>query len=346
MTIPSVDIIKFAAIDDLILLGSTDKRYEDLKAQNPVLKQYLDSFRTPFGRKVNPSVIVRNERLPKVDASHLCAFRNAIAIAGVVYSRALSFTQNQNTGFLCTDIFDFHPVSVSSDGTELIAKTPFELSAWCDVKKFVGQTTLAVIHPEYIRPALDEGFALALLDAVEKRTRTRDEQMFKTRLARSMEMAFHALRSPFANLGEPVDFGVQMGLWVSAFEILANPHTTRVEFSDVSAMIKAVPWRHRKLRLKNRAAVGTQGKKTTLPVQVYGRLYRTRNAYMHGNRMHRGEYEFAKRKGWGNLFFQAPALYRCVMMNALNSRGFGKSLTVSQEHALYERVLLSKDDSD
>jgi len=62
--------------------------------------------------------------------------------------------------------------------------------------------------------------------------------------------------------------------------------------------------------------------------------------------MHRGEYEFAKRKGWGNLFFQAPALYRCVMMNALNSRGFGKSLTVSQEHALYERVLLSKDDSD
>lgn len=343
MTIPSVDYFKYVAIDDLILLGSGDDRYQDLKARNPVLKQYLDSFGTPFGKKVNPSIIVRDERLPKVDASHLCAFRNAISIACVVGSRAHSCMRNQSTGFFCTDLFDFHPVSVSSDGTDLIAKTPFENSFCCNVKDFRGQTTLAVIYPENIQAALDEEFLRALLDVVEKKTHTQDEQSFTTRLVRSMEMAFHALKSPFGNLGEPVDFGIQMGLWVCAFEIIANPHNKVVKFADVSTMIKAVPWRNGKLRVKNRAAVGAQrGKKTTLPVQIYGRLYQTRNAYMHGNAMRKGEYEYRKRKRWGNLFFQVPALYRCILMHALNCGGFGNPLSSSQEHALYERVLLSK----
>lgn len=346
MTIPSVDFAKHVTINDLILLGSSDKRYKDLKAKNPVLRQYLDSFRTPFGRKVNPSIIVRDERLAKVDASHLCAFRNAIAIACVVGSRVCSCIQNQSTGFFCTDLFDFHPVSVSNDGTDLIARTPFENSAWCNTNDFTGQTTLAVIYPENIQPAFDDELLLALLNVVERKPGTRDEKSFKTRIVRSMEMVFYALKSPLANLREPVDFGIQTALWVSAFEILANPHNAGVRFKDISEMIKSVPWKDKKLRVKNRAAVGAfKGKKTTLPVQIYGRLYQTRNAYMHGNAISKGQYEFRKRKKWGKLFFQAPALYRCVIMHYLNSRGFGKLLTASQEHILYEQVLISKNDS-
>ena len=346
MTIPSVDFLDcYVAINDLMLLGSGDKRYQDLEEQNPVLKQYLDSFKTPFGRKVNPSIVVRDESLGKVDVPHLCAFRNAIAIAGVISSRICSYIHNQATGFYCTDLFDFYPVSVSSDGTDLIAKTPFELSAWCNVKGFAGQTTPAVIYPENIQPAFDEKLMLALLDVVEKQPHTRDEHSFKARVIRSMEITYYAMRSPFVTLGERSDFGVQMSLWVSAFEILANPHIENVRFSDVSAIIKAVAWRDRRLRVKNRAAVGAKkGKKTTLPVQIYGRLYQTRNAYMHGNALRKGEYEFHRRRKWGNLFFQTPALYRCVLMHTLNSRGFGELLIHSQEHDLYEQVLLSKND--
>ena len=48
MTIPSVDFLNYVAINDLMLLGSHDKRYQDMKAQNPVLKQYLDSFKTGY----------------------------------------------------------------------------------------------------------------------------------------------------------------------------------------------------------------------------------------------------------------------------------------------------------
>lgn len=343
MTIPSMDIENYVAIKDLILLGSSDKRYQDLKRQNPVLKQYLDSFRTAFGKAVNPSIIVRDESLPKVDASHLCAFRNAVAIAAVIGSRTISCIQNQTTGYYCTDLFDFYSVSVSSDGTDLIARTPFENSFCCSVNDFAGQTTSAVIYPENIQRAFDEKLMLALLDVVEKKARTLDEKSFKNRIIRSMEMAYYTMRSPFVTLGGRSDFGVQISLWVSAFEILANPHNAKVRFPDVSTMIKAVPWRDRKLRVKNHTAVGAKkGEKTTLPVQIYGRLYQIRNTFIHGDAMRKEEYESHKRKGWGNLFFQTPALYRSILMKALNSRGFGELLAHSQEHDLYEKVLLSK----
>lgn len=341
ITIPSVDIRNYIAINDLILLGSSDSRYQELKERNPVLKQYLDSFRTPFGKKVNPSIIVRDESLEKVEPSHLCAFRNAIAISSVIGSRILSHNQT-NTGFYCTDLFDFHPVSVSSDGTDLIARTAFENSMCCDVNNFSGHTTSSVIHPENIEPAIDDKLMLALLDVIEKKARTLEEKRFKNRVTQTMEMVFYALRSPFILFGEPTDFGVQMSLWVSAFEILANPHSTDVKFSDVSAIIKAVPWRDKKLRIRNLASPTRQGEKTSLPVQIYGRLYRTRNAYMHGNVRRKGEYEFHKRKGWGHLFFQVPALYRCVLMRILNLKGFGVPIQSTQEHDLFEKILLSK----
>jgi hypothetical protein len=290
---------------------------------------------------VNPSIIVCDESLEKVEPSHLCAFRNAIAISSVIGSRILSHNQT-NTGFYCTDLFDFYPVSVSSDGTDLIARTAFEDSICCDVNNFSGQTTSSVIYPENIQPAIDDKLMIALLDVIEKKARTLEEKRFKNRVTRTMEMVFYALRSPFVVLGEPTDFGVQMSLWVSAFETLANPHSTDVKFSDVSAIIKAVPWKDQKLRIQNRSSPTQRGKKTSLPVQIYGRLYRTRCAYIHGNALRKGDYEFHKRKSWGNLFFHVPALYRCVLMHILNLKGFGVPIQNTQEHDLYEKVLLSK----
>ncbi len=346
VAIPSVDLPGYVGIDDLLMLGSRDPRYRALKKANPVLSKYLSSFRTPLKKKVNPTIIVRDESLPKVDARHLCAFRNAVAVSAVVHSRAKSCPPSTTQGFFCTDLFDFHPVSVSSDGTDLFGKTPFEQSWWLNAQNFAGQTTLAVIRPEAVRPSFDNEFMMALLDLVEMNCRTRTMRDFQNRIVRSLEMAYHALRSPFTTLGEPVDFGVQTAMWVSAFEILANPRGEDVHFSDVSALIKQVPWRARKLRVKDRAsATGPKGV-TTLPVQIYGRLYRTRNAYIHGSVLRPGEYEYRRRRGWGSLFFQVPALYRCVLMNMLNEKGIGKSPADSVEHRAYERVLLSRESTE
>ncbi|UCF14654.1 MAG: hypothetical protein JSW59_14665 [Phycisphaerales bacterium] len=346
VAIPSVDLPGYVGIDNLLMLGSSDPRYKALKKANPVLSKYLSSFKTPFKNNVNPTIIARDESFSKVDARRLCAFRNAVAVSAVVYSRARSCPPSTTQGVFCTDLFDFHPVSVSSDGTDLIGRTPFELSWWPRAGEFAGQTTLAVIHPETISPSFDSEFMVALLDLIEMRCRTRAMRDFQNRIVRSVEMAYHALRSPSATLGEPIDFGVQIAMWVSAFEILANPRGKDVRFSDVSALIKQVPWRARKLRVKDRAsATGSKGV-TTLPVQIYGRLYRTRNAYVHGGALRPGEYEYHRRRGWGSLFYQVPVLYRCVLMNILNERVIGKTLADSVEHRAYERALLSRESTE
>ncbi len=43
-TIPSIDILGHISIDDLILLGSDDDRYQQLKKDSTFLSRYLDSF--------------------------------------------------------------------------------------------------------------------------------------------------------------------------------------------------------------------------------------------------------------------------------------------------------------
>jgi hypothetical protein len=44
MTIPSVDIKGFIAINDLVMIGSADERYHELQTENPVMAKYLTAF--------------------------------------------------------------------------------------------------------------------------------------------------------------------------------------------------------------------------------------------------------------------------------------------------------------
>lgn len=349
ITIPSVDIPGHIAIKDLVLAGDRDKRYKGIKRENKVLAKYLNSFRTSFNKKVKPSIVLRDAKLPKVGAIHLSSFRNAIAVSSVIYSRVQSYLSNRLTGFYCTDLFDFCPVSVSSDGTDLSFTTAYETGAWAPVEGFRGQLTPAVVHPESIYPLFDDEFMLCLLNLIEAKYDRKSKKEWRNRVIRSLEMAYYALSAPFVHLGERADYGVRFSLWVSAFETIAHPGNRDVRFSDVSSLIKTVRWQDRRLCSSTRARVAkdfgakrTAKKRTTLPVQVYGRLYCTRNMYLHGSPIPRGKYEFVSRKGWGNLHFQVPALYRCVLLDLMLRSGVPAPASVHSEQRTYERALLKR----
>ena len=351
ITIPSVDIPGYIAINDLVLIGSKDKRYKKIKSENKVLSKYLNSFRTSFNKKVHPSIIVRDESLPKVGAVHLSSFRNAIAVSSVIYSRVQSCLSNTPRGFYCTDLFDFCTVSVSSNGTDLSIKNAFELGI-DSVDRFSGQTSPAVVYTDNIHPLFDEELMLALLNLIEAKYKSKSDKEWRNRFIRSLEMAYYALRAPFVHLGEKTDFGVPISLWVSAFEIIANPHVEKVGFKHVSSLIKAVPWKAKKLREKRYAPITSSFAKkrpeerTTLPVQIYGRLYQTRHMYLHGNPIPKGRFEFLTRKNWGNLYFQIPALYRCVLMYSLLRRNVPVPARVRSEQWTYERALSKRPEAE
>lgn len=348
ITIPSIDIPGHISIDDLILLGSKDDRYQQLKKSNTYLSKYLESFRAPFGTKINPSIVVRDKNLPKVNSDHLVSFRNAIAVSSVIYSRIRSCLLDIATGCTSTNLFDFHPVSVSNDGNDLSVKNAYTIGINGRIDKFKGQATLSEPYPENIRFESDEQFTISLLNLIEKKYNKIEDEEFRSRIIRSLGMAYYALRSPFTQLGNKTDFGLTLSLWVSAFEIIAYHYkrNRNVGFSDVSSLIKKVPWKSNKLRQKNRVRITEKFSKsktkerTTLPVQIYGRLYFTRNMYLHGNPIPENKFEFKTRRGWGNLYFQVPALFRCVLMHLLKTNSCAPESQYPFLQKDYERVLL------
>ena len=126
-------------------------------------------------------------------------------------------------------------------------------------------------------------------------------------------MACYALRAPYGNLQSVQDWGITTSLWVSAFEILAKPVKGGVSFRHVSSDIKRVPWCSRSLHDKCVRAIDFPGF-TTRPVQVYGRLYRVRNSFLHGDRVPRSGIESKRHPSWGNLSIQVPLLYRSLLL--------------------------------
>ncbi len=347
MTIPSVDIKGFVAINDLVLIGSEDKRYGQLQAENPVMAKYLAAFRTAGGTQVHPSIVIRDASLPKVDTRRLCSFRNAIAVSSVLYSRTKQYRANTPVGVYCTDLFDFYPISVSSDGKDLIGQTPYEVAGWMEVDGFAGSTTPSVVHPQHVRVIVDEWLMMWLLNLLEGTYRRRAAVQFRNRIFRSIELAYYALRSPIVNLQGQVDFGVALSLWVSAFEALAYPGTGRVDYSHVCSLITAAPWQRRHLRRQVYADVNRPKAriKVSLPVQVYARLCSNRNKYAHGNPLPKERYEFVHRKDWGNLWFQVPALYRCVLCHLLATSGATARPSSSDFfNDTYEEALLKRPD--
>jgi hypothetical protein len=150
---------------------------------------------------VRPSIVVRDALLPKVDSRRLCCFRNAIAVPSVLYWRVRQYNGTDfPIGPYCTDLFDFYPVSVSSDGTDLIGETPYERSGWMPVDGFVGSTTPSVVHPEHVQAIPDEWVMIWLLNLLEIGYRRRAAVQFVNRVFRSIELVYHALRSPRVNL--------------------------------------------------------------------------------------------------------------------------------------------------
>ena len=351
MTMPSVDIGGSIAIDDLVLIGSRDSRYRELQAENPVMSQYLRAFRSPDGTLVHPSVVIRDAGLPKVHTQRLCRFRNAIAVSSVLHSRMQHYMRDElfGSGAYCTDLFDFYPISVDFDGTDLIGQTVFERSGWMPVDGFAGCTVPSVIHPQHVRVVFDQWLMIWLLNLLDMRARRRTDVEFVNRVFRSLELACHALRAPAVNLQAPGDFGAALFFWVSAFETLAHPGTGDVNRERVNLLITGVPWRRSNLRRRAYVDVTRRGRhrkattKVSLPVQIYARLYYNRNKYAHGNPVPKGQFEFVHRKDWGKLWFQVPVLYRCTLCHVLATKGAKARPTDSDHlHDAYELALLKR----
>ena len=330
--IPGVSIPESVEAGSTAAVPYNDPRYQQLK-KNPGVRQYLDSFRNPFGVPLKPTIIIRKTATTPILGSELVGFRNAFALSALVESRVQTQQRQWLMSARYAEFFAFYPVHLSRDGKRVFIESPVE-TGMHKLSKFTGQPWPVSVNPKHIFVSFDQYLLKALLELWVYPKAKGKFRSFRTRVFRSLEMAFHGLHAPFSNLGSKTDHGLMLSLWVSAFEILARPPTRSVTFKNVSEMIRSVPWHNPKLRKTRYRPIDTRSKRqriqkgplldTTLPVQIYGRLYRARNDYLHGNPLPTNGVEPRKRKAWRNLDTQIPVLYRSVVLHLLASHGFGK----------------------
>lgn len=327
--LPAVDIPKALDGQTLAAVGSSDPRYSWLLANEPGVAEYLAKFETPFGRKLKPTLLISLRQIDRLAAERVSNFRNLVALAHLLHSRMQTHENQRLAGVPFSDLFDIYPIALSKDPTNVYLLTTSEKGLDDLSRMKVAQPAPVFAYPDNLRAECDRQFADAALALWDRNPVRGPKAEFARKLFRSFAVAYYGLRAPAANLRSPVDSAVPMAMLVSAFEVLAQPDDgSAVRWHHVASLIRSVPWTAARLRRRAFSPLGYKrgGKAlpTTLPVQIYLRLYRLRNKLLHGAALQEGATEPNRRKKWGSLMSQAPVLYRNVVLCLLERHGFGR----------------------
>jgi hypothetical protein len=136
------------------------------------------------------------------------------------------------------------------------------------------------------------------------------------RLFRSLAIAYHACSLPKKNSLWFYDFGVSVALWISAFEILAHPGRdgssglpTVLDLLSKARFSDSVVRRRRKIKHpKTPNRIGNAAE------YLYLRLYKSRNAFLHGNPVTFHDALYKNRTRHLLLTSIAPVLYTIALL--------------------------------
>jgi len=110
----------------------------------------------------------------------------------------------------------------------LYAQTPSFMGV-DDPKKFLGQSSPGIAKAHSKNDFYDKNLFDALLEKwCEYFIKKKQRDWSLIALFRSLEMAYRASAMPFGNQGSLHDYGANISLWVSAFEILVHPKSSWV----------------------------------------------------------------------------------------------------------------------
>lgn len=139
------------------------------------------------------------------------------------------------------------------------------------------------------------------------------KQWPNTALFRSLNMAVAASKIPATVDVTLFDLGRTVGLWVSAFEILAHPGVGKSGLMRVYDLLEKAPWHDKGLKKCGYLAYNLSKPpvRRPMPSWLYGEIYRARNDFVHGNPIRRNRLH-VKRSG-RSLFQYSPMLYRMAL---------------------------------
>lgn len=316
--LPNIDLQVKVAATQVAIVPTVDPRVVALRAEHPNLNEFLGRFRSSHGRVVNPALMLFDMRAPdsKRTGEAMVGIRNALSISAVTKQTALELLYRQGHRILFTDPFDFYPWNLDRDFDRMISITPASF-ALHQVADFAGQSSPGSPIHTLDRHGIDEVLLGELLKHWDEAYRRPAAREMQRALFRSLNMASAAMRMPATTGATIFDYGRQCGLWVSAFEILANFEAGRANLGTVLALFDLKRFHLRGLNARRyRVTYRNQRMSVTLVHKLYERLYRVRNDFLHGNAV-TNQSLLIKESGRFIGHF-APLLYRFALRNFLD----------------------------
>jgi hypothetical protein len=284
---PNVSIRECFEFGDIAIVGGSDERLHQIRQRNQAAVALLSGFRHCLGPEGIPtSLIYRNPNGLENLWDAMVDARNCVAIACSCFGWIQSIGHPNCFVSRYTDHFDFYPRWTSADGDSLVYKGPALSLVSSSLAGFQGMTHPYLSVTSFDRLVHDEDLFPNLVRAwsrihVTRRSFARDRRLF-----RALTVAYEACRVPQSMDSPLYDHGKHCSLWVSAFETLAHSGTW-VGPKQVVELIGKRQLNHPRLSRKVRMRLGRERTLCSYNAaqRLYLRLYKARNAFLHGGRL-------------------------------------------------------------
>ncbi|QOZ75275.1 hypothetical protein XH83_07385 [Bradyrhizobium sp. CCBAU 53351] len=314
--IPNLRVAHEVISEEVAIVPCTDDRLKAYESIHPEFKKFVQKFTDPFGARVSPGVLLLRSDAPKTFRSieAVSSFRDLLALSVIPLQRARGIVHDGSHYIQYSDYFDFYPWVYHEKHKHLVCHTPGQV-ALHEVCVFRGQTSPILSALDFDHMDTDNPLLTALIQRWRQRYSTKRPLWTDRALFRSLNMAAAASKMPAGADLTTFSLGRNIGLWVSAFEILTHTGQDKVRLWDVYDRLGAAPWRHKKMKARRFKPTSSKTKRN-LGCWIYGEIYRVRNDFLHGNPV--DEKSLIVKRSGRNLFSYASILYRMALTGFLD----------------------------
>lgn len=354
--IPNLILKESFETEYMAIVPYDDKRLTNIRLNSSSAKNLLNNFKTVTGNKVNPPALIWRKNAPKTVRNNeaIVAFRNSFAISSLLYNCTVSVNSNSVFGPAFSDFFDFYPVTIGKKDSLHISSPALEAYG-PSLDKFYGTIYPHLPYNDFNEAKINDFIADKIIEKWTERFISPGKDTWDTRLLfRSLEMAYQAMTTPFRNNSTIYDYGTNLSLWVSAFEILVHKKPgDKVGWRQVIEFLGKYRWGPKKLRGNWYNICKDKKKSKTIKGNLIQKLYMElnsiRNAILHGNQVtkrHLFPFQNTKRPP---LALIVPTLYWVALsiflpsykVNKRSVEEIGKAIMESMNNLKYEEALLS-----
>ena len=293
--LPNLQLESAFEFDGIAFVSNNDERLAAVRKSNAAARSLLDGFRDTGGTRLKPAAAIY--RFPSAIPTlweAIADARNCLALACILNGWKTSIGELNNFLIRYSDYFDFYRRWPSENGNDFCYQGPSLEIRMRVPSNFTAQPYAYILPSQkmFDRPEPDERILGALRTVWRRVHILQKVQPADYRQLRSLSVAYEACRVPQAMDNPLYDHGKHCSFWVAAIEALAYRPRKGSGLTQVLDLLERREIRDCRVRRRRLTLINKWATKKTkrfrllnLVQRLYKRLYDSRNAFLHGNKL-------------------------------------------------------------